>query len=96
MAKAIVLCYEDVNQGGTANEFVLLAKVCYVGTDLPGGQPYISLGEPPNGVPITVSITAMAQYPNNVEDALIADAARLGFPTLARTDCLFPTYQRGA
>jgi hypothetical protein len=96
MAKAIVLCYEDTDQGGVANELVLLAKVVHVGTDLPGGQPIISRGAAGNGVPITISITGLAQYPNNVEDALIADAARLGLPALARTDCLFPSYTRGA
>lgn len=95
MAKSIVLCFEDVDQGGNANELVLLAKVAHVGSDVPGFA-VISRGAAENGVPITISITAIAQYPNNVEDALIADAARLGLPVLARSDCLFPTYARGA
>lgn len=95
MAKAIVLCYEDTDQGGTANELVLLAKVVHVGSDVPGGV-VSSLGALGNGVPITINLTNLVQYPNNVEDALIADASRLGLPMLARTDCLFPSYTRGA
>jgi hypothetical protein len=95
MAKAIVLCYEDTDQGGGANDLVLLAKVVHVGADVPNG-PIISRGAAGNGVPININITQLAQYPNNVEDALIADALRLGLPALARTDCLFPSYTRGA
>lgn len=95
MAKAIVLCYEDVDQGATANELTLLAKVVYTGAGVPDGI-LNSMGAAGNGVPIPINITALAQYPNNVEDALLADATRLGVTGLARTDCLFPSYTRGA
>jgi hypothetical protein len=95
MPKAIVLCYEDVDQGGTANELTLLAKVVYTGTGVPDGI-LNSLGAAGNGVPILINITQLAQYPNNVEDALLADATRLGVTGLTRTDCLFPSYTRGA
>lgn len=95
--KAIVLCYEDVNQGATANELTLLAKVVFCGTDaeVPGGVLF-GMGAAGNGVPVAINITQLTQYPNNVEDALIAEAARLGLPALPRTDCLFPSYTRGA
>lgn len=93
--KAIVMCFRDANPGATANEFELLAEVVYVGSDVPGGV-LISRGAAENGVPITLNIVQLAQYADRMEDALIADAVRLGLPTLARTDCLFPTYQRGA
>lgn len=94
MAKAIVLCFEDVDAGATANDLVLRAKVAFVGPDVPNG-PLISLGPDGNGLAVAIAINALAQYPNIVEDALIAEGTRLGF-TLARTDCLFPSYTRGA
>jgi len=37
MAKAIVLCYEDVDAGATANDLILLAKVVFTGTGVPNG-----------------------------------------------------------
>ncbi len=95
MAKAIVLCYEDVDAGATANDLILLAKVVFVGTGVPNGV-ISSLGELGNGVPVSIAINALAQYPNNVEDALLAEATRLGVTGLTRPDCLFPSYTRGA
>ena len=95
MPKAIVLCYEDCDQGGTANDLILLAKVAFVGSGVPDG-PIISRGAAENGVPINIDITALAQYANRVEDALLADATRLGVTGLTRPDCLFPSYTRGA
>lgn len=95
MAKAIVLCFEDVDAGAGVNDLVLLAKVVFVGSGVPDGV-ISSLGENGNGVPINIAINALAQYPNNVEDALLAEATRLGVTGLTRPDCLFPTYTRGA
>ncbi len=95
MAKAIVLCYEDVDAGATANDLILLATVVFVGTGVPNGV-ISSLGELGNGVPVSIAINALAQYPNNVEDALLAEATRLGVTGLTRPDCLFPSYTRGA
>ena len=84
-----------MDQGGGANDLVLKAKVAFVGTGVPNA-PIISRGADEGGVPITISITALAQYSNNVEDALLADATRLGVTGLTRSDCLFPDYIRGA
>lgn len=95
MPKAIVLCFEDVDQGATANDLILKAKVAFVGTGVPNA-PLISRGADEGGVPIAINITALTQYPNNVEDALLADATRLGVVGLTRPDCLFPSYTRGA
>lgn len=94
MPKAVLLCFKDIDQGGTANEVTIKAEVVYCG--LGGSADSItSFGADGSGVPIAINFNQLAQYPNNVEDALIADAARLGI-TIARTDCLFPDYQRGA
>ena len=95
MAKAIVLFYQDVDQGGTANDLVLHAVVAHVGAGVPNA-PLVSRGADESGVLINISITNLAQYANNVEDALLADATRLGITGLTRSDCLFPSYTRGA
>lgn len=95
MAKAIVLCYQDVDIGVSQDELILRAKVIHAGTGVPGGV-ISSLGADDNGVQITIDITALNQYANRVEDALLADATRLGVTGLTRPDCLFPTYTRGA
>jgi hypothetical protein len=95
MAKAIVLCYRDVDEGATANDLILRADIAFVGAGVPN-TPIIAQGPEGNGVPIAINITALAQYPNNVEDACLAEAARLGVVGLLRTDCLFPSYTRGA
>lgn len=93
MAKAVVLCYEDIDPGATANELVVYAKAVIVGP----------VGEIPDRVAnidrlaIPMNVTSLAGFANNVEDALIAAAAALTpSVTLARGDCLFPSYQRGA
>ncbi len=93
--KAIVLQYRDIDPGGTDNDIVLLADVIFVGAGVPGGV-LSDAGPLGNGLPIPLNVTALAQYPNNIEDALIARAGQLGLPALARTDCLFPSYARGA
>lgn len=94
--KAIVLCFEDVDPGPSAAEVVILAKVAFVGTDVPNG-PIIDRGALGNGVPIPLNIGTITAtlYSNAVEDALIARAVALGLPTLLRTDVLLPTYTRG-
>jgi hypothetical protein len=96
MAKAIVLCFEDVEPGASENAFILQANVVFVGTGVPDG---VLNGLGPDGtgrVPISFNITQLAQYANNVEDALLAEATRMGVTGLTRTDCLFPNYVRGA
>lgn len=95
MAKAIVLCYEDVDQGATANDLTLKAKVAFVGAGVPSA-PLISRGPDEGGLPIPIAINNLAGYPNAVEDALLAEATRLGVTGLTRPDCLFPSYTRGA
>ena len=93
--KAIVLCYRDVDPGATANELILRADLVFAGSDVPG-QAVSDSGPEGNGLGIPINITQLAQYPNNVEDALIARAVQLGLPVLSRGDCLFPSYTRGA
>ena len=93
--KAIVLCYRDVDAGATANDLILRADVVFCGSDVPNG-PISDAGPEGNGLAVAIDITALAQYPNRVEDALLARAVALGLPALARTDCLFPSYTRGA
>jgi hypothetical protein len=96
MAKCVMQCVEDVEPGGSENEFILQLKIVFLGTGVPGG---VVSGQGPDGsgrVPCAMSITQLAQYVNNVEDAMLAEAARLGVTGLARTDCLILTYQRGA
>ena len=104
--KAIVVCYKDTDPGAGANDLTLLAEVNFVGTEaeIPG-RVISDMGALGNGVPIPIVITQLANYPNAVEDALIARVAELKAEnppriaagvTLARTDCLFPSYQRGA
>lgn len=102
--KAIVLCFKDVDPGATANEMTLRAEVVFCGTEaeIPG-RVITDFGPDGNGLAIAVNITQLVQYPNNIEDALIARQAQLitagriaAGVVLARTDCLFPTYQRGA
>jgi len=95
MAKAIVLCYKDVDIGATQNDLILRAEVVFAGTGVPGGV-LTSFGADGNGLAIGIDITALAQYSNRVEDALLAEATRLGVTGLLRTDCLMPTYSRGA
>lgn len=99
--KGIILCYRDADPGATANDLTLRADVVFAGTEaeIPGRVVSTS-GPEGNGVPIVISFNQIAQYPNNCEDALIAEATRLGLPanggTLGRTDCFFPGYTRGA
>jgi hypothetical protein len=95
--KGIILCVKDAEAGATANDLTLLADVVFVGTvaEIPG-RVVNGTGPNGNGVPIVISLLNLANYPNNCEDALIAEAVRLGLPTLNRTDCLFPSYTRGA
>lgn len=93
--KAIVFFRADVDFGATANDLVLRADVVFCGSDVTGGS-ISDAGPDGNGLGIAIAINQLAQYPNNIEDALIARAAALGLPVLARTDCLFPTYQRGS
>ncbi len=95
MAKAIVLCYRDVDEGATANDLTLRADIAFVGSGVPN-PPIIGQGVEGNGVPIPININQLAQYPNNVEDACLAEATRLGVTGLTRSDCLFPSYTRGA
>jgi hypothetical protein len=95
--KAMVLRYTDVDPGAGPNDMILLAEVVFVGSEaeIPG-RVRSDAGALGNGLPIAMAINNLANYPNVVEDALIARAAALGLPVLSRTDCLFPTYQRGA
>jgi hypothetical protein len=99
--KAIILCFKDADPGATANDLTLRCEVVFAGTEaeIPG-RVVTTFGPEGNGVPVAISFNQIAQYPNNCEDALIAEAARLGLPagggTLARTDCFFPNYTRGA
>lgn len=95
MAKAIVLCYRDVDEGATANDLILRASVAFVGAGVPNA-PIIAEGPEGNGVPIAIDITALTQYANRVEDACLAEATRLGVTGLTRADVLFPSYTRGA
>ena len=96
MAKCIMQCVQDVEPGGNENEFILQLNMVFLGTGVPGG---VMSGQGPDGtgrVPCTISITALAQYINNVEDAMLAEATRLGITGLTRSDCLIMNYQRGA
>lgn len=102
--KAIVLCYRDVDPGATANDLILRADVVFCGTEaeIPG-RVISDSGPEGNGLGIAIVITNLANYPNAVEDALIARVAQLitdgsisSGVTLARSDCLFPSYTRGA
>ena len=102
--KAIVLCYRDVDPGASANDMILRADVVFCGTEaeIPG-RVISDSGPEGNGLGIAIAINQLVQYPNNVEDALIARVTQLITDgkintgvTLARTDCLFPDYQRGA
>ena len=81
--------------GATQNDLILRARVVHAGTGVPGGV-LTSLGADENGVQIAIDITALNQYANRVEDALLSDATRLGVSGLTRSDCLFPDYVRGA
>lgn len=93
MAKGIVLCFSDVDPGATANELTLYGSVVLTGTEaeLPGRVRSFER------VAFPIAINNLANYPNVIEDALIAlGAAQTPSLTLARTDCLFPAYQRGA
>lgn len=95
--KGIVLCYRDADAGATANDLILRADVVFAGADVPDGVA-MGTGAQGNGVPINLSLSGMTQasYSNAVEDAMIAEAARLGLPVLNRTDVLLPAYTRGA
>jgi hypothetical protein len=95
--KAMVLCILDIDPGASANDLTLLADVRFVGTEaeIPG-RVLNALGANGNGVPIPIAINNLAGYPNAAEDALIAEAVRLGLPALGRTDCIFPNFTRGA
>jgi hypothetical protein len=93
MAKGIVLCYDDIDPGATANELIVYAKVRITGTAVEIPDRVVNVER----VPIPLNVTNLAGFANNIEDALIAAAAALSpAVTLNRTDCLFPTYQRGA
>ena len=102
--KAIVLCFRDVDPGAGANDLVLRADVVFCGSAAEIPDRVISDSGPDgNGLAISIAINALANYPNVVEDALIGRVAQLisagsinSGVTLARTDCLFPSYQRGA
>lgn len=95
MAKGIVLGYVDVDPGADDNNVILRARVLFVGATVPG-SPIIDMGPSDNGLPINWNIAGTAaQFSNNVESALAARATALGF-SLAATDCLFPSYTRGA
>lgn len=102
--KAILLAFKDTDAGAGANDIILRAEVSFIGTLAEIPDRVISdMGPEGNGLAIPISITALAQYPNVVEDALIARVAQLiadgkiaSGVTLARTDCLFPAYTRGA
>ena len=88
-----MLCYKDVDPGAGVNDLTLYAEVVICGTEAEIPGRVVSLDR----VAIAIAINNLANYPNVVEDALIAAAAGLTPPvTLARTDCLFPSYQRGA
>ena len=102
--KAIVIGDRDVDPGATANDLTLLAEVVFAGTvaEIPD-RVLSDVGAAGNGLPIAININQLAQYPNNVEDALIARVAELktagkiaSGATLSRSDCLFPDYVRGA
>jgi hypothetical protein len=96
MAKCIMQCVRDVEPGASENEFVLQLEVVFLGAGVPGGT---LSGKGPDGsgrVPCPLTITQLAQYANNVEDAMLAEAARLGVTGLGRTDCLILNYVRGA
>ena len=94
MAKAAVFRYIDVDPGVDDNNVVLLAEVAFVGATVPNG-PLLDLGALGNGVPIPWNIAGTAAaFSNNVETALIARAAVLGF-VLTASDCVFPSYARG-
>ena len=102
--KAIVLYYKDADPGATANDLTLRAEVTFAGTEaeIPG-RVFNDLGPEGNGLGFPISFSAIAQYPNVIEDALIARVAQLitdgkinAGTTLARTDCFFPSYTRGA
>jgi hypothetical protein len=95
MAKAIVLGYRDVDEGATASDLILRATVVFVGAGVPN-SPIMGEGAEGNGVPIAINITALNQYANNVEDACLAEALRLGVTGLNRSDILMPTYSRGS
>lgn len=96
MAKCIMKCIEDVEAGGSENEFILQLNLVFLGTGVPGGV-MNGLGLDGTGrVPCTINITQLAQYANNVEDAMLAEATRLGVTGLGRTDCLIQNYIRGA
>ena len=95
MAKAIVLCFEDVDPGVDDNNVVLRAKIAFVGATVPG-SPIIDRGPEGNGlaVPLNISTITAANYSNAVESACVARATALGF-SIANTDVLMPTYTRG-
>jgi hypothetical protein len=93
MAKGIVLCFKDVDPGATANDLILYAECVLTGTEaeIPGRVRSF------DRLAIPIAVNNLANYPNVVEDALIAlAAAQTPAVTLTRTDCLFPAYTRGA
>jgi hypothetical protein len=102
--KAIVLCFKDADPGAGANDLTLLAEVVFAGSAAEIPDRVISdFGPNGNGLGFTISFASIAQYPNVIEDALIARVAQLvtegkiaAGTTLARTDCFFPSYTRGA
>lgn len=95
MAKAIVLCIEDVDPGADDSNVILRIKVAFVGATVPN-SPVIDLGPQGNGlaVPINIATITAALYSNAVETACVARATVLGFSIL-NTDVLMPTYSRG-
>jgi hypothetical protein len=93
--KAIVISYRDVHLGAGGNDIVLMADVVFVGAGVPGGA-LSDAGLDGNGLPIGINLAQLNQYANRVEDALIVRATALELPPLARSDCLFPAYDRGA
>jgi len=95
MAKGIVLRFFDAEPGADDNNVVLKAEVLFVGAAVPNG-PRTDMGGDGGGVQVPWNIAGTAaQFSNNVESAVVARAAVLGF-TLANTDVLFPAFTRGS
>jgi hypothetical protein len=93
-----------VDPGAAANDLTLRAEVVFCGTEAEvPGRVLSDLGPSGGGLGIPIAVNNLAGYPNAVEDALIARVVQLvtdgriaAGVTLARTDCLFPSYTRGA